>query len=81
MAQEKTIEQLLKLSTNQYYGLTQAEQKRLNDFLSQQEEKDSTSSPKKNSKKSDKKTPVRVKNIVDKADTSPETYRNASSKS
>jgi hypothetical protein len=44
MAQEKTIEQLLRLSRNQYYILTEKETQRLNDFLANNTDGDSETS-------------------------------------
>lgn len=62
----KTIEQLLFLSKNPYYDLSEEEQERLDNFLLQQQDEDSQNSQKKSSKQSTKKTNVRVRNIVDK---------------
>lgn len=62
----KTIEQLLELSKNPYYTFTNDEKAVLDDFLSKQKEDDSKSSAKKKKKSSDKNTPVRVRNIVNK---------------
>jgi len=73
----KTIEQLLHLSKNPYYTFTQDERAVLDDFLLKQREDHSQESPKKNSKGSSKKTPVRVRNVVEKADTFPPEYHNA----
>jgi hypothetical protein len=62
----KTIEQLLYLSKNPYYKFTNDEQAVLDDFLLRKKEEDSENSQKKNSRSSDKNTPVRVRNIVEK---------------
>ena len=65
----KTIEQLLKLSQNKFYKFLPEEQEVLDDFLSKKQEKDSENSPEKNSEESSKKTPVTVRNVVEKTDT------------
>jgi hypothetical protein len=62
----KTIEQLLELSKNPYYKFSPAEEVILNDFLEKKSAKSSTSSVKKSSEHSEKDTPVRVRNIVQK---------------
>lgn len=62
----KTIEQLLELTKNPYYQFTAEEMVLLNDFLDKRSVETSTSSVKKKSKSSDKNTPVRVRNIVEK---------------
>ena len=62
----KTIEQLLFLSKNPYYKLTNDEKAVLDDFLLGRQEKGSRTSQTRNSKKSTKSTNVRVRNIVDK---------------
>lgn len=67
----KTIEQLLFLSKNPYYKLTEGEKQVLEDFLSKKQESESKSSRKKNSKQLEKPTNVRVRNIVEKANTYP----------
>ena len=67
----KTIEQLLFLSKNPYYKLTEDEKQVLEDFLSKKQASESKSSRKKNSKQLEKPTNVRVRNIVEKADTYP----------
>ena len=67
----KTIEQLLFLSKNPYYKLTEDEKQVLEDFLSKKQESESKGSRKKNSKQLEKPTNVRVRNIVEKADTYP----------
>lgn len=67
----KTIEQLLFLSKNPYYKLTEDEKQVLDDFLLKKQDDDSKSSRKKSSKQSEKPTNVRVRNIVEKADTYP----------
>ena len=65
----KTIEQLLKLSQNKFYKFLPEEQEVLDDFLSKKQGKDSENSPEKNSEESLKKTPVTVRNVVEKTDT------------
>lgn len=67
----KTIEQLLQLSKNPFYKFTPDEQMVLNDFLSQKQDTGSQTLPKKDLKKSSKRTPVIVRNVVKKADTYP----------
>lgn len=62
----KTIEQLLFLSKNPYYKLTNDEKAVLDDFLLGRQEEGSRTSQTRNSKKSTKSTNVRVRNIVDK---------------
>lgn len=62
----KTIEQLLALSKNPFYKFTNDEKAVLDDFLSKQKADHSTSSTKKKESSSEKNTPVRVRNIVDK---------------
>lgn len=62
----KTIEQLLDLSKNPFYKFTNDEKAVLDDFLSQQKADPSTSSTKKKENSSDKSTPVRVRNVVEK---------------
>lgn len=68
----KTIEQLLHLSKNPYYKLTDDEKQVLEDFLSKKQESESKSSRKKNSKRLEKPTNVRVRNIVEKTIPQPE---------
>lgn len=68
----KTIEQLLFLSKNPYYKLTNDEKAVLDDFLSKKQEDESKTSRKKKSKRSDNDTPVRVRNIVEKTIPQPE---------
>lgn len=62
----KTIQQLLELSKNPYYKFTKDEKAVLDDFLSQKQDTGSKKSPKTSSSKSSQKTPVRVRNIVNK---------------
>ncbi len=62
----KTIEQLLDLSKNPYYKFSNDEKAVLDDFLSKKKEKDSKSSQKKKENTSERNTPVRVRNIVEK---------------
>ena len=70
----KTIEQLLFLSKNPYYKLSYEEKQVLDDFLLKKQESQSESSPKKNSKKLEKPTNVRVRNIVEKTIPGPEEF-------
>lgn len=74
----KTIEQLLFLSKNPYYKFTDEERAVLDDFLLKNQESDSKSSQKKNSKSSTRNTNVRVRNIVDKTIDYPPTVNNSS---
>lgn len=67
----KTIQQLLELAKNPYYKFTANEKAVLDDFLSQRLATDSKTSPEKSSSKSSEKTPVIVRNVVQKADTYP----------
>lgn len=67
----KTIQQLLELSKNPYYVFTHDERAVLDDFLAKKKDTDSTTSRKKSSTKSSKKTPVTVRNIVQKTNTYP----------
>lgn len=62
----KSIEQLLELSKNPYYKMTEAEKAVLNDFLAKRQAERGTNSQSKNEKNSEKNTPVRVRNIVPK---------------
>ena len=73
----KTIEQLLFLSKNPYYKLSQDEQQVLDDFLLKKQEEDSQTSPKKSSKKSGRTTNVRVRNIVEKTVPQPDEFEEA----
>lgn len=66
----KDIEQLLQLSKNPYYVFQPDEQRMLDDFLSKKQASTSKKSRKKSSSESSEKTNVRVRNIVEKADTS-----------
>lgn len=68
----KTIEQLLFLSKNPYYKLSNDEKAVLDDFLLKKQEEESKTSQKKSSKKSARQTNVRVRNIVDKTIPEPE---------
>lgn len=70
----KTIEQLLFLSKNPYYKLTEDEKQVLDDFLLKKQEEESKTSPKKSSKKSTKNTNVRVRNIVEKTVPQPDEF-------
>lgn len=72
----KTIEQLLELSKNPHFKLMPDEEQELHAFLSKKREEESKISPKKNSKKSTRKTNVRVKNVVQKTNTEPEEIEN-----
>lgn len=67
----KTIEQLLFLSKNPYYKLSDEEKAVLDDFLEKKRAKATKSSPKKSEKNLERNTPVTVKNIVEKVDTYP----------
>ena len=67
----KTIQQLLALYDNPYYTFTKEEKEVIDNFLEKKRAKESAKSQKKNSPKSNDKTPVTVKNIVHKADTYP----------
>lgn len=62
----KTIEQLLALSKNPYYTFRPEERELLDNFLSKKQEKESKSTRKKNSKRLEKSTDVRVRNVVEK---------------
>ena len=68
----KTVEQLLQLSKNPYYKLSNDEKQVLDDFLSKKQDSASKKSAKKSSKGSSAKTNVRVTNVVEKVDTNPE---------
>lgn len=72
----KTIEQLLDLSKNPFYKFTNDEKAVLDDFLLSTKADHSTSSPKKKENSSDKSTPVRVRNVVQKTNTEPEEIEN-----
>lgn len=61
----KPIEQLLILSQNRFYKMTEEERERLNDFLLKKQDGESRNSEME-SKKSQKSTPVTVRNIVQK---------------
>lgn len=65
----KTIEQLLELTKNPYYTFTQDEKQVLDDFLFKKQAKASKVSAEKSSTELSTKTNVRVRNIVEKADT------------
>jgi len=65
----KTIEQLLFLSKNPHYQLTNDEKAVLDDFLLMKQEKESKRLQRKSSRSLEKNTPVRVRNIVTKVDT------------
>ncbi len=67
----KTIQQLLELSKNPYYVFTKEERMVLDSFLSQRQDTTIKVSPLNDLKKSSKKTPVTVRNIVEKVDTYP----------
>lgn len=70
----KTIEQLLFLSKNPYYKLTEDEKQVLEDFLSKKQGSESKSSRKKSSKQLEKPTNVRVRNIVEKTVPRPDEF-------
>ena len=61
----KPIEQLLILSQNRFYKMTEEEKERLNNFLLKKQGGELKSSETE-SKKSQKNTPVTVRNIVQK---------------
>ena len=61
----KSPELLLKLSKNPFYKLTKEQQKILDDFLSQNSEKATTSSPRKKSRKRAKTTPATADTTLD----------------
>lgn len=67
----KTIQQLLELAKNPHYHFMPDEQRVLNDFLAKQADSQSKTSQKKSSKESSQKTPVTVRNVVEKVDTYP----------
>lgn len=67
----KTIQQLLQLTKNPYYKFTNDERAVLDDFLYNRRDSQAEVSQTTSSVKSSKKTPVRVRNIVQKADTYP----------
>lgn len=67
----KTIQQLLELSKNPYYTFTPDEKRVLDDFLFSRRDSILKKSPKTTSKKLSDKTPVTVRNIVQKVDTYP----------
>ena len=62
----KTVEQLIHLTKNPYYKMTQDEKQVLDDFLAKKRGEHSTSSTKKKEQNSENDTPVRVRNIVEK---------------
>lgn len=62
----KTVEQLLHLTKNPYYKMTSDEKAVLDDFLSKKRADHSTNTLKKKEQNSEKNTPVRVRNIVEK---------------
>lgn len=65
----KTIEQLLKLSNNPYFKMSDEEKEVLEDFLSKQKGEEGQTSQQKNTSESSKKTRVTVRNVVQKAQT------------
>lgn len=77
----KSIEQLLFLSRNPYYPMTNDEKAVLDDFLSKKQEKTPKKSQKKSTDESSKKTNVIVRNVVQKADTYPPEDTESDSKS
>lgn len=62
----KTVQQLLELTKNPYYKMTNDEKAVLDDFLAKKRDAHTTSSQKKKEQTSEKDTPVRVRNIVEK---------------
>lgn len=72
----KTIQQLLELAKNKHYKFMPDEKAALDDFLAKKADTPSKTSQAKNSKESSAKTPVTVRNVVDKVDTyAPEATR------
>lgn len=65
----KTIEQLLFLSKNPHYKLTNDEKAVLDDFLFMKQEKELKRLQRKSSRRLERNTPVRVRNVVKKVDT------------
>jgi hypothetical protein len=65
----KTIQQLLELSKNPHYKFMPDEQRVLDDFLAKRRDSRSKKSQEENSNESSQKTPVTVKNVVEKVDT------------
>ena len=62
----KTVQQLLELTKNPYYKMTNDEKAVLDDFLAKKRGEHTTSSQKKKEQTSENDTPVRVRNIVEK---------------
>lgn len=71
MRQMKTIQQLLDLAKNPHYKFMPDEQRVLDAFLLKQREKLLKQSQEENSNESSTKTPVTVRNVVEKVDTFP----------
>lgn len=71
MRQMKTIQQLLDLARNPHYKFMPDEQRVLDAFLLKQREKLLKQSQEENSNESSTKTPVTVRNVVEKVDTFP----------
>lgn len=67
----KTIQQLLDLAKNPHYKFMPDEQRVLDAFLLKQREKLLKQSQEENSNESSTKTPVTVRNVVEKVDTFP----------
>lgn len=67
----KTIQQLLELSKNPHYKFMPDEQRVLDSFLARQRAIDYQKSQDQNSNESSQKTPVTVRNVVEKVDTFP----------
>lgn len=65
----KTIQQLLQLAKNPHYKLMPDEKRALDAFLAKQADEQSTRSQKRSSNRSSRKTPVTVRNVVQKVDT------------
>lgn len=70
----KTIAQLLFLTKNPHYKLTNDEQAVLDDFLLMKQAEESKRLQKKSSKRLEKLTNVRVRNIVEKTIIGPEEF-------
>lgn len=67
----KTIQQLLELSKNPHYKFMPDEQRVLDAFLARQRDSRLPQSQDQNSNESSQRTPVTVRNVVEKVDTFP----------
>lgn len=65
----KTIQQLLELSKNPHYKFMPDEKRVLDAFLAKRRGSRSTTSQEENLNESSEKTPVTVRNVVEKVDT------------